>query len=135
MSRSVARQRNAIAEIFFHFETEDEEAWEWDCVKENLQDSLSQSFPSFWTTEKEWVDNETPLLLANDLVKIGISCYGRIAVVSIIPVDGKENLAFQWVWRTGIKEKIEKLIGYPILSSLGYASNGEQFFRLKTFDN
>ena len=129
MGRSVSMPGDAIDHCFFTFKGNE---WDWNDLKEDIQETLKSNYPSLCNCS-EWLDREDYAILENDLVHIGISEYCGLVCLWIV---AKED-DYEETWRSNFSQMfvdnvwpyVERTWGE--LKSLGHASNGEQFFESK----
>lgn len=139
MGRSVSVPRDA--EVFYldlseMFEREEWDENDWDWLQRAIVDSFMQ-WPSVEAAD-EWMGRENHVLAKNGLVKFGISTYGYVASVWVVPIEGHNrygdriditDLSKNWIAKTW--PKVEKR--WPNrLERVGTASNGISYYRKAT---
>lgn len=95
-----------------------EEDFEFQDVKENIIFTLKDKMPSLQETNK-WLDREDLAILENELVYIGISTYGDIMSLWIVPKGDYISLTYNWINK--ITHHVTKL---GDLAKQGTMSNG-----------
>ena len=99
-----------------------EEDYQFQDLKENIIFNLKDKMPSLQEAD-EWIDREDKAILENDLAYIGISSYGDIMSLWVIPKDEYLALAHLWIYR--IAKHVTKL---GDLVKQGTMSNGVSIF-------
>lgn len=102
-----------------------EEDFEFQDVKENIIFTLKDKMPSLQVCER-WLDREDLAILENELVYIGISTYGSVMSLWVVPKDQYLALAHLWIYR--ISKHVTKL---GTLTKQGTMSNGVSVFEVK----
>ena len=112
------------AEIVCYQHREFKEQWDWDEYLEEVSEICKSFWPSLEQVD-QWIDNENHVILENDLVKIGLSEYGGMISIWIIPkqfdgYDDYSGLTFHWI--SQIEPKFTDTFGELHLD--GHMSNG-----------
>lgn len=146
MGRSVSYLRNAsevtyfdtsLSEVTYYDEDLEEEStrepdefdyqMNWEDFLDNIIGSLGFKYKSLNIIRDEWDGNETSIVLANNLIEIGVSEYCGISSVSIRPrTDYKVELAESWInknWNNAVKV-MEESTYHTRLNRVGTFSNG-----------
>lgn len=137
MGRSVNYLDNAEVVLFFPFDCdEQDESYEWEDLKLNLQCEIRAKLPSYYEVKDKWDNRETRIILENSLCIIGISEYCGLVSLSVAPklnsyYNDKQNLALHHARQIkGTLEKVLHDLGLKRLSKIGTFSNGEAVFEL-----
>jgi len=138
MGRSVNYLNDAITVIYFDY-GEIDTCFDCDDFVENLQSNIIRKLKSYTYCDR-WDNNETKIILENNLCIIGISEYGSIWSLSVVPNYGDwfdcENLAIHHAGQ--IENTLIKILddlGYTVLSRLGTMSNGCNVYEKMLIDN
>lgn len=127
MARSVSYPSDSLIVCFQEIEEEEKENY-YDTI-EDTQERCLEKFPSL-TYVSKWIGREDLAILENTLCYIGLSQYGSLMTIWVVPRSDLEpsqlNLAVGWCDR--IRGKFEAMFGQ--LRKIGTASNGESFFEL-----
>ena len=146
MGRSVSYLRNAsevtyfdtsLSEVTYYDEDLEEEftrdpdefdyQMNWDDFMGNIIYPLINKYKSLVRIKNEWDGNETSIILANNLIEIGVSEYYGIASVSIRPRnEDYVELAESWInknWDNAVKV-MEESTYHTRLNKAGTFSNG-----------
>lgn len=131
MGRSVSYLSNYTQITYIAGDTdsyEDMDGMWFDDLLGNITSGLMAKFPSLYKA-KRWEDNETKIILENELAEIAIAEYCGLVSLSARPKI--EGLGDQWlsqVWPNVEKE----LAGFSqLLNRMGTFSNGEAIFSSK----
>ena len=117
MGRSVSVPTNA--EVVTYIDVSDiEEDYEFQDLDDNIIFTLKNKMPSLEKSNK-WLDTEDRVLLENTFVYIGVSTYGNIMSLWIVPKYEYEQLAYNWINK--IAHHVTKL---GDLAKQGTMSNG-----------
>ena len=101
-----------------------EDEYEFNDLVENLKYEIQADFPSLEEAEG-YFDREGQVILANKLVKVGISEYCGLAAVFVVPEEDN-NLAYAFANK--IEAKFKKAVAGvagPVYKKVGSFSNGE----------
>lgn len=134
MGRSVSSPRHTVFHTYlpFIYDEENEDTWEYQDFKENLQYNLIEKYKSLSPCDK-WIDREDHAILENDHSYIGISEYcGLVCLWGVCKedyidrYDNDRGLAENWLCQVGIKiDDFLAKIGYDVYIKQGTFSNGE----------
>ena len=102
-----------------------EEDYQFQDIKEDIIFQLKSKMPSLEECN-QWLDREDRAILENELAYIGISSYGDIMSLWVVPKDKYLALAHLWIYR--IKEHVTKL---GSLTKQGTMSNGVSVYNRK----
>jgi hypothetical protein len=102
---------------------------EWDEFIYDVQWRCQEEWPSLEEIDV-WIGRENHAILENGHVRVGVSKYGELAAVWIVPQDNDYypehvNLALHWIGQ--IEGKFRKMFGE--LRRIGVFSNGESVYR------
>ena len=127
MGRSVMVPGDAAFTVYTHFEcgSDDYGPDEWDDFVTGVVDNCQRLMPSM-TDEDRWVGRESRVIAENDHGCVVICEYCGLVSISLVPKPTARGRA--WVERVGPRWKKRMDKWYSGMQSLGYASNGEQFF-------
>ena len=137
MGRSVNYLNNAQRILYLSFmeneEDEDLAQMYWGDFEEEVKSCFS-SCPSLENPYSErWDNNETKIILENNLAEVGISEYCGLVSVSIqARTEENESLAINWIYKTwpGICKSFKDHFQGSMLTRLGTFSNGEGVFEV-----
>lgn len=120
MGRSVMVPGDAIATVYVHVEIEDPLAW--DDFVDNLRDEISARYPTMKTV-KRWAGRETAVILESEWGCVAVCEYCGLVSINLVPKPGNRR-AFKVrdAWHRFVSKR------WGGMTSLGFASNGEQFF-------
>jgi hypothetical protein len=144
MGRSVSYLNNAEYVLYFPFESEYNEAGEyddflsqlnWDDLIKNLTSEIQAKLPSYYEVKDKWDNRETKIILENNLCIIGISEYCGLVSLSIAIKDNEydlwhEQLALHHAGQ--IRKTLEKVLdnlSLNRLNKMGTFSNGESVYQ------
>lgn len=136
MARSVARPTSpgsVCVFLRFSIDTDDHDDYhhEYDYILDDIKDALRARFPSLEPPHQErWVDRELSVLLENRHVTVTVSKYCGLSCVAMFP-DEDNPLSMAWCSRAEptFRKIFQDLYPGACLVPIGFASNGEQFFR------
>jgi hypothetical protein len=97
---------------------------DWDDFVANIVDQLYARFPSLCCSDK-WIGREDRVYLANRLCYIGISSYGNIASLWVVP---RVDTPISRHWIEQIRPRIE---AFGQFVRVGTMSNGESVYKVK----
>ena len=126
MGRSVSVASGATSVVYIVIDCED--ADDFDGLLDCLRGDLVDVFPSFEDCDF-WVDREDLAILENGHARVVVSEY--LGLVSVCLVPNEDPLARAWcdqvadTFRTALE-------GWDTVALIGYASNGEGFYRRKS---
>lgn len=135
MGRSVMTYPRAQAVAFIDA-TDVEDFFEFDWLVGDIQDTITSTWKSMETADR-WEGNELHVIAENELAFVTISEY--CGLVALCLVSKSEEYQNSWYadeirkanladhWTAQVAPKFSKTFGQ--LQSLGFASNGEQFFQ------
>ncbi len=139
MGRSVSTPHNASVVAYSYIEAEGDDDFASQDAFDSMVEDLTEYAPTLWPSLRKcdkntWLGREDHALLENDLCFMGISEYCGCVAYWIVPRDdrrsgysdqGTDNLCANWIGQ--IEAKFLKTFGR--MTSIGRASNGEQFFQ------
>ena len=104
---------------------------DWDDFKDDLTAILQDAFPSLGPPPKpRWFYRECFVILQNDHCTITVSEYCGLTAICLVP-DDSTNLGPAWCSQieSRFMSVLSRAFPSKALTSMGRASNGEQFFR------
>lgn len=138
MGRSVSYPAGAqVAFLPLDTGEDDDFEWEYQCLIDDIRDTVRQVFPSFDAIDC-WRGREDRVLMRNTFADIGISTYGGIAAVWLAErSDTSYAYAREWGrhsalaqgWISQAAPRFDRLFG--TLDRLGQFSNGEAIYQLR----
>jgi hypothetical protein len=132
MGRSVSTPHNATVVAYSWVEAEGDDEYASGDAFDSMVEGLQEYAPTLWPSlrkcaENTWLGREDHALLENDLCYMGISEYCGCVAFWIVPKDDDEIVSLAERWVSQIEPKFLKTWGR--MTSIGRASNGEQFFQ------
>lgn len=104
---------------------------DWSDFLEHISNVLTNAFPSLSAPDrKRWLYSECCVILENGNCSITVSEYCGITAICLVPFED-EPLSTHWCSQVEPKFRAVLSRAFPdkALTSMGRASNGEQFFR------
>jgi hypothetical protein len=123
MGRGVSSPNYALHKVYFPFEFENEDGFEWDFMIDEIRETFKSLFKSLYNSDT-WLDREDKVLLENDHCQIGISEYCGLCCLWVVikeENDFNPNLSYSWVDKN-IIPIMNKY--YSDLKKMGTMSNG-----------
>lgn len=105
--------------------------YDWDDFKEDLISILREAFPSLSAPSRpRWLYNECSIILENGNCSITLSEYCGLTAICLVPFDD-QPLSTHWCDQveSTFMSTLSRAFPSKALTSMGRASNGEQFFR------
>ena len=99
--------------------------YEYEDMLLNIRETLKDKMPSLQDCNK-WIDREDNAILENELVYIGVSSYGDIMSLWVVPKEQYLDLAYNWTNK--IAQHVTKL---GDLTKQGTMSNGVSVYNRK----
>jgi len=126
MGRSVSVPSGAEVVTYVDIsEIDNEDAFEFDHYIDDLTWQLKNKMPSLQECDK-WLDREDRAILENSFAYIGISTYGGIMSLWVVPKEEYEQLACIWISK--IAWRVTKL---GDLTKQGTMDNGVSVYKRK----
>lgn len=129
---------NAEVVIYFHLEyqeNEEDNHFQWEDLREGLISEIIAKLPSYSVEKNKWGNNETRVIVSNNLCDIGLSEYCGCCSLSVAPLNNSynrsESLAIHHA--NQIEKTLQKCVDAVIgtrMNKIATASNGESFFEL-----
>lgn len=144
MGRSVNYLNNAEVVIYFLTPESNNEDGEydgflsqlnWDDLVDNLTAKIKAKLPSYTIEKNKWGNNETRIILSNNLCDIGISEYCGLVSLSVAPLNNSYNISESLAIHHAnqIEKTLQKIVDDLTgqrLNKIGTFSNGEAVFKL-----
>ena len=142
MGRGVNYLDNAEIVLYFHleyYENEEDNYFQWENLKESLIDEIIARLPSYSVEKSKWGNNETRVIVSNNLCDIGLSEYCGCCSLSVAPKkteyynDESYKGSFPKHHARQIEKTLQKCLDAVVgtrMNKIATASNGESFFKL-----
>lgn len=122
MGRGVAVPEDAM--VVAYTTVDDEYLEFFDDYIDWLQEYLCGALPSLYCERDVWLGNELHVFAANDLAMFGVSNYGYIVAIWIVPKYEHINIAEHWICQ--VAHYVEDL---DTMYRVGIMSNGVSVYK------